>query len=196
MSQKPYIQLNRKYILYFWFLIIISIFYGLPAVQLIMIYQKALVETGNEDLCYYNFECARPLGIFTAFNNIISNVGYVMLDTAYMYILAMLIMLKIYQTRHPDVNATAHSAYMVMAVVIFLGVTGVIYGSETFWIAFTIFFLLMSVVLTAEIYYMGHWNIVSDSRSDPIVVAPWKYNGIHALISSLLPTDPSNILGP
>ncbi|KAA3681423.1 uncharacterized protein DEA37_0009901, partial [Paragonimus westermani] len=225
LSRKRYTTLNRKYVLYFWYLIIISIFYGLPAVQLIMIYQKALIETGNEDLCYYNFACARPLGIFTAFNNIISNLGYVMLgllflavtarrdllhrrwmkqvpdymqshgipqhyglfyamglaltmegimsacyhmcpsfsnfqfDTAYMYILAALIILKIYQTRHPDVNASAHSAYMVMAVVIFLGVTGVVYGSETFWIAFTIFFLLLSVILTAEIYYMGQWNI-------------------------------------
>ncbi|VDP51839.1 unnamed protein product [Schistosoma margrebowiei] len=133
----------------------------------------------NMNLCYYNFECAHSLGIFTAFNNIISNIGYVMLgllfldflnwcrdlvlgipqhyglfyamglaltmeglmsacyhmcpnfsnfqfDTAYMYILGMLIMLKIYQTRHPDVNASAHSAYMVMAVVIFLGVLGVV----------------------------------------------------------------------
>ncbi|KAG5453827.1 SID1 transmembrane member 1 [Clonorchis sinensis] len=225
LSRKRYTTLNRKYLLYFWYLIIISIFYGLPAIQLIMIYQKTLVETGNEDLCYYNFECARPLGIFTAFNNIISNIGYIMLgllfltatarrdlihrrrrkldpevtetrglpqhyglyyamglaltmegimsacyhmcpsfsnfqfDTAYMYILAMLIILKIYQTRHPDVNASAHSAYMVMAVVIFLGVTGVVYGSQTFWIAFTILFLLMSVVLTGEIYYMGQWNI-------------------------------------
>ncbi|CAH8559077.1 unnamed protein product [Dicrocoelium dendriticum] len=78
--------------------------------------------------------------------------------TAYMYILAALIMLKIYQTRHPDVNASAHSAYMVIAVVILLGVTGVIYGGHTFWIAFTILFLLMSVLLTAEVYYMGRWN--------------------------------------
>ncbi|CAH8828363.1 unnamed protein product [Trichobilharzia szidati] len=224
LSRKRYGTLNRKYLLYFWYLIIISIFYGLPAVQLIMTYQKAVFETGNEDLCYYNFECARPLGIFTAFNNIISNIGYVMLgllflgltarrdiihrrtknlnpnsqvlgipqhyglfyamglaltmeglmsacyhmcpnfsnfqfDTAYMYILAMLIMLKIYQTRHPDVNASAHSAYMVMAVVIFLGVLGVLYGNQIFWIIFTIFFLIMSVVLTVEIYYMGQWNI-------------------------------------
>ncbi|RTG86335.1 uncharacterized protein DC041_0003499 [Schistosoma bovis] len=216
LSKKRYGTLNRKYLLYFWYLIIISIFYGLPAVQLIMTYQKAVFETGNEDLCYYNFECAHSLGIFTAFNNIISNIGYVMLgllflgltarrdilhrrsknlnpnsqvlgipqhyglfyamglaltmeglmsacyhmcpnfsnfqfgkptkiliysypifhyclilsfvfsDTAYMYILGMLIMLKIYQTRHPDVNASAHSAYMVMAVVIFLGVLGVV----------------------------------------------------------------------
>ncbi|CAH8480703.1 unnamed protein product [Schistosoma intercalatum] len=224
LSKKRYGTLNRKYLLYFWYLIIISIFYGLPAVQLIMTYQKAVFETGNEDLCYYNFECAHSLGIFTAFNNIISNIGYVMLgllflgltarrdilhrrsknlnpnsqalgipqhyglfyamglaltmeglmsacyhmcpnfsnfqfDTAYMYILGMLIMLKIYQTRHPDVNASAHSAYMVMAVVIFLGVLGVLYGNQIFWIIFTIFFLIMSVILTVEIYYMGQWNI-------------------------------------
>lgn len=53
-------------------------------------------------------------------------LSFVFSDTAYMYILGMLIMLKIYQTRHPDVNASAHSAYMVMAVVIFLGVLGVV----------------------------------------------------------------------
>ncbi|CAH8489613.1 unnamed protein product [Schistosoma rodhaini] len=224
LSKKRYGTLNRKYLLYFWYLIIISIFYGLPAVQLIMTYQKAVFETGNEDLCYYNFECAHSLGIFTAFNNIISNIGYVMLgllflvltarrdilhrrtknlnpnsqvlgipqhyglfyamglaltmeglmsacyhmcpnfsnfqfDTAYMYILGMLVMLKIYQTRHPDVNASAHSAYMVMAVVIFLGVLGVLYGNQIFWIIFTIFFLILSVILTVEIYYMGQWNI-------------------------------------
>ena len=48
------------------------------------------------------------------------------LDTAYMYILALILMLKIYQTRHPDINASAHSAYMVMAVVILSGVIGVV----------------------------------------------------------------------
>ncbi|VDN99945.1 unnamed protein product [Rodentolepis nana] len=118
-----------------------------------------------------------------------------------MYILALILMLKIYQTRHPDINASAHSAYMVMAVVILAGVTGVVsqqtffssqmplvfairscpcfpgneiscysglfalsllgkplYGGETFWVVFTIVFLIMSIWLTAEIYYMGQWN--------------------------------------
>ncbi|VDM32470.1 unnamed protein product [Hydatigera taeniaeformis] len=340
LARKRYSTLDRKYLLYFWYLIIISIFYGLPVVQLVMTYQRALHDTGNEDMCYYNFECAHPLGVFTAFNNIISNIGYVMLgllflgltarrdlmhrrakkfglhcarvsfpipfipisssvpslltvlilsrtsmysrdiaggldegqeyvsspvlsvpsstdpmvtvthsgghrlcsclhslrclgftsespdshpsnvdtiappkdhqsndeddaggeretaygipqhyglfyamglaltmegllsacyhicpsfsnfqfDTAYMYILALILMLKIYQTRHPDINASAHSAYMVMAVVILAGVTGVLYGGETFWVLFTIVFLTMSVWLTAEIYYMGQWN--------------------------------------
>nr|CDS25467.1 SID1 transmembrane family [Hymenolepis microstoma] len=372
LSRKRYSTLDRKYLLYFWYLIIISIFYGLPVAQLVMTYQRALHDTGNEDICYYNFECAHPLGVFTAFNNIISNIGYVMLgllflgltarrdlmhrrsekfgayytqdpytlrlfcrwlfsrvkhrrntrtrhnsdnelgsttasnsaaaniasnlanglavgrsneagqqppaspnlsiassttpmititrsrerlglcptsivcctcccccqkndrfdrhssadpindnpmlgayykdhqsndeadesyqkdmafgipqhyglfyamglaltmegllsacyhicpsfsnfqfDTAYMYILALILMLKIYQTRHPDINASAHSAYMVMAVVILAGVTGVLYGGETFWVIFTIVFLTMSIWLTAEIYYMGQWN--------------------------------------
>ncbi|KAM7538244.1 hypothetical protein Aperf_G00000073366 [Anoplocephala perfoliata] len=388
LARKRYSTLDRKYLLYFWYLIIISIFYGLPVAQLVMTYQRALHDTGNEDMCYYNFECAHPLGVFTAFNNIISNIGYVMLgllflgltarrdlmhrrtkkigtyysqlfcrwlcsrlkrrksgrvrrnsdnefaisvagtstngitagrsddirapplsssptpsmassttpvititrsrrrglincvcaclctapltstcrccccdrhddqfdrhstsgainempglnavhkehhsndeadedyrselaygipqhyglfyamglaltmegllsacyhicptfsnfqfDTAYMYILALILMLKIYQTRHPDINASAHSAYMVMAVVILVGVTGVVatfadpvalahmflecllleelYGGETFWVIFTIVFLIMSIWLTAEIYYMGQWN--------------------------------------
>ncbi|CDS42037.1 SID1 transmembrane family [Echinococcus multilocularis] len=224
LARKRYSTLDKKYLLYFWYLIIISIFYGLPVAQLVMTYQRALHDTGNEDICYYNFECAHPLGVFTAFNNIISNIGYVMLgllflgltarrdlmhrrtkkfrvrctraygipqhyglfyamglaltmegllsacyhicpsfsnfqfDTAYMYILALILMLKIYQTRHPDINASAHSAYMVMAVVILAGVTGVLYGGETFWVLFTIIFLTMSVWLTAEIYYMGQWN--------------------------------------
>ncbi len=43
-----------------------------------------------------------------------------------MYILALILMLKIYQTRHPDINASAHSAYMVMAVIILVGVIGVV----------------------------------------------------------------------
>ncbi|KAL7064776.1 hypothetical protein AAHC03_05865 [Spirometra sp. Aus1] len=350
LSRKRYSTLNRKYLLYFWYLIIISIFYGLPVAQLVMTYQRALHDTGNEDICYYNFECAHPFGVFTAFNNIISNVGYVMLgllflgltarrdllhrraykysrvysrdaytvvsvcswfcakirhtgpwpspacppaaplrssihvkrsrvswlrrlprclcwggrpchrgggrlrtsstasstaslentaqanrqphegggvekgslasvgghaactaadqstryaddtqatnfgipqhfglfyamglaltvegvlsacyhicpsfsnfqfDTAYMYMLALILMLKIYQTRHPDINASAHSAYMVMALVILVGVTGVLYGGETFWVLFTVVFLIMSFWLTAEIYYMGQWS--------------------------------------
>ena len=35
--------------------------------------------TGDEDICYYNFLCAHPLGVLSAFNNVFSNVGYVML---------------------------------------------------------------------------------------------------------------------
>uniref|UniRef100_A0A1I8H4A9 SID1 transmembrane family member 1 n=1 Tax=Macrostomum lignano TaxID=282301 RepID=A0A1I8H4A9_9PLAT len=225
LCQKRPALLRNKYRLYYWYLIIISIFYGLPVVQLVITYQQILRISGNQDICYYNFYCARPLGVISAFNNIFSNIGYVALgllflgltrrrdlinkrrrallgdrednrgipqhfgifyamgialimegimsgcyhvcpsysnfqfDTAYMYVLAVLCMLKIYQTRHPDINASAHVGYMAMAIVIFVSVVGVVYGTSFFWIAFTIFFILSSLFVTGEVYYMGHWKV-------------------------------------
>lgn len=42
-------------------------------------------------------------------------------DTAFMYVLAVLSMVKIYQSRHPDINARAHATFGVLAVLIALG---------------------------------------------------------------------------
>lgn len=72
----------------------------------------------------------------------------VILDTAYMYILALILMLKIYQTRHPDINASAHSAYMVMAVVILVGVTGVV--SSILWILSKLIILFLLCMIWSE----------------------------------------------
>jgi hypothetical protein len=50
-------------------------------------------------------------------------------DTSFMYMIAWLCMLKIYQIRHPDINASAHSAYFALSLVIFVAVIGVVsYG--------------------------------------------------------------------
>jgi hypothetical protein len=43
-----------------------------------------------------------------------------------MYIIACLCMLKIYETRHPDVQAKAYQSYFFMAVIIFVAVLGVV----------------------------------------------------------------------
>ena len=52
-----------RYRRYFWNLFTISIFYGLPAFQLILTYQQLLHVTGNQDICYYNYLCTRQLGV-------------------------------------------------------------------------------------------------------------------------------------
>lgn len=49
------------------------------------------------------------------------------IDTSFMYMIAGLCMLKLYQTRHPDINASAYSAYASFAVVISLAVLGVVW---------------------------------------------------------------------
>uniref|UniRef100_A0A3B3H9U7 SID1 transmembrane family member 2 n=1 Tax=Oryzias latipes TaxID=8090 RepID=A0A3B3H9U7_ORYLA len=64
----------------------IAVFYALPVIQLVITYQTAVNITGNQDLCYYNFLCAHPLGALSAFNNIFSNLGYVMLGLLFLLI--------------------------------------------------------------------------------------------------------------
>jgi hypothetical protein len=40
---------------------------------------QVLNQTGNQDLCYYNFLCAHPLGFLSDFNHVFSNIGYILL---------------------------------------------------------------------------------------------------------------------
>lgn len=78
--------LQRKSYSYLWHVLTVALFYGLPVVQLVITYQKVLNDTGNQDLCYYNFLCAHPLGFFSDFNHIFSNVGYVLFGFLFLWI--------------------------------------------------------------------------------------------------------------
>ena len=82
-------------------------------------------------------------------------------DTAFMYTIAILILLKIYQTRHPDINASAYRACLALAFVIFLSVIGVKYGSgnQYFWAFFTALHVITCMVLSLQVYYMGRFRL-------------------------------------
>ncbi|CAG5122904.1 unnamed protein product [Candidula unifasciata] len=226
LARKKPKKLIKIYKLYHWNLLTIAIFYGLPVIQLVITYQRVLNASGNQDLCYYNFNCAHPLRPFlSSFNNVFSNIGYVMLgilfilivyrrdvlhkqvvqrhgelekqygipqhfglfyamglalimegimsacyhvcpnytnfqfDTSFMYIIACLCMLKIYQSRHPDINAKAHVSYFTMALIIFFAVLGVVYGASFLWIIYALIHMLMTLIVTAQVYYMGRWSV-------------------------------------
>ncbi|XP_035299326.1 SID1 transmembrane family member 1 isoform X4 [Cricetulus griseus] len=232
LSRKDRRIVSKKYKIYFWNIITIAVFYALPVMQLVITYQTVVNVTGNQDICYYNFLCAHPLGVLSAFNNILSNMGHVLLgflfllivlrrdllhrraleakdifameygipkhfglfyamgialmmegvlsacyhvcpnysnfqfDTSFMYMIAGLCMLKLYQTRHPDINASAYSAYASFAVVITLTVLGVVFGKNDvwFWVIFSAIHILASLALSTQIYYMGRVKIdVSDT---------------------------------
>ncbi|KAM6161525.1 SID1 transmembrane family member 1 isoform 5-T5 [Erethizon dorsatum] len=232
LSRKDRRIVSKKYKIYFWNIITIAVFYALPVIQLVITYQTVVNVTGNQDICYYNFLCAHPLGVLSAFNNILSNLGHVLLgflfllivlrrdilhrraleakdifameygipkhfglfyamgialmmegvlsacyhvcpnysnfqfDTSFMYMIAGLCMLKLYQTRHPDINASAYSAYASFAVVIMLTVLGVVFGKNDvwFWVIFSAVHILASLALSTQIYYMGRFKIdVSDT---------------------------------
>ncbi|XP_056415926.1 SID1 transmembrane family member 1 isoform X1 [Hyla sarda] len=227
LSIKDRRTISKKYKIYFWNIITIAVFYALPVVQLVITYQTVVNVTGNQDICYYNFLCAHPLGVLSTFNNILSNLGHVLLgflflvivlhrdlqhralleandvyaleygipkhfglfytmaialtmegvlsacyhvcpnysnfqfDTSFMYMIAGLCMLKLYQTRHPDINASAYAAYASFALVIFLAVLGVVFGKDNwwFWVTFSIIHVVGSLALSTHIYYMGRFRI-------------------------------------
>ncbi|XP_065799733.1 SID1 transmembrane family member 1 isoform X5 [Muntiacus reevesi] len=232
LSRKDRRIVSKKYKIYFWNIITIAVFYALPVIQLVITYQTVVNVTGNQDICYYNFLCAHPLSVLSAFNNILSNLGHVLLgclfllivlhrdilhrraleakdifameygipkhfglfyamgialmmegvlsacyhvcpnysnfqfDTSFMYMIAGLCMLKLYQTRHPDINASAYAAYASFALVITLTVLGVVFGKNDvwFWVIFSAIHILASLALSTQIYYMGRFKIdVSDT---------------------------------
>uniref|UniRef100_UPI00358F2CC3 SID1 transmembrane family member 2-like isoform X2 n=1 Tax=Myxine glutinosa TaxID=7769 RepID=UPI00358F2CC3 len=239
LARRKHSAMTKKYQIYCWNLVTVGVFYVLPVIQLVLTYQNVLHDTGNQDICYYNFLCAHPWGVLSSFNNVFSNLGYFLLgllfllivgfrefsnqmsphtkgthsqhelglpkhyglfyamgfalimegllsacyhvcpnysnfqfDTAFMYIIAGLCMLKLYQKRHSDVNANAYKAYASFAVIIFFAVLGVVVAKRAvwFWILCTMVHILASLALSFYIYHMANWHFS---------IAIFKYIAVH-----------------
>ncbi|XP_058803518.1 SID1 transmembrane family member 1-like isoform X2 [Phymastichus coffea] len=97
-------------------------------------------------------------GVLSGSYHLCPNHSNFQFDTSFMYIIAVLCMVKIYQNRHPDVNAQAPVTFGVLAITILLGLIGVLDGELWFWILFSIIHLSMCLFLSAQIYYMGRWK--------------------------------------
>ena len=218
--------------LYVWLVLMMFIFYGLPAIQLVFKYQEALRSTGNNDLCYYNFLCTVPTGKVQDFGHILSNLAYCafgityliivrirkhfyfkkiarerslinenqetkvakgvpqhfgiyyalgfalvfegvlsacyhvcptnenfQFDTTFMYLLAVLCFIKIYQFRHPDASSNAYKAFFGIALVMFLEVMGIYMKNTAFWIFLLLLYLSAIILLTSILYHPGKWSL-------------------------------------
>ncbi|GIY07849.1 SID1 transmembrane family member 1 [Caerostris extrusa] len=228
LSRKKEKYLSDRTKVYSWNLLTVAVFYGLPVIQLVYINQRIVNMTGNQDLCYYNFLCSHKVGVFSDFNHVYSNIGYVMLgilflllvwrrdtmdkyyeaerrdfpsieltgiprhygllyamgwalimegvlsgsyhvcpnranfqfDTAFMYVISTVCILKLYQSRHPDITVKSHITWMILAVVIIIGFGGVVNkGGLLVWIPFFFAHLAVTFIVSAKIYYMGRVKI-------------------------------------
>ena len=56
---------------------LVSCFYFVPSVQMVMAEWFRSEDTGNRDRCYHNHGCSMPYGPFPDFNHTISNAGYI-----------------------------------------------------------------------------------------------------------------------
>ena len=67
-------------------LIITGMFYYLPTIQLVLDSSSMYKVTGNQDYCFYNSLCQRPLLELRDFNHIFSNLGYAVLGLLFMWV--------------------------------------------------------------------------------------------------------------
>ncbi|KAF2899903.1 hypothetical protein ILUMI_06286, partial [Ignelater luminosus] len=98
-------------------------------------------------------------GILSGSYHICPNHSNFQFDSSFMYVMAVLCMVKLYQTRHPDINATAYATFGVLAIAILLGMIGVLEANIYFWIGFTILHIVVCLILSAQIYYFGYWKL-------------------------------------
>ncbi|XP_057402035.1 SID1 transmembrane family member 1 isoform X3 [Balaenoptera acutorostrata] len=148
LSRKDRRIVSKKYNIYFWNIVTIAVFYALPVIQLVITYQTIVNVTGNQDICYYNFLCAHPWGVLSAFNNILSNLGHMLLGCLFLLIVL----------RRDILHRRALEAKDIFAMV---------FGKNDlwlFWVIFSAIHILASLALSTQIYYMGRFKIdVSDT---------------------------------
>ncbi len=229
--------------LYSWLTFTVGIFYGIPAVQLVLHHNYSLTESGDQDLCYYNFLCTVPSFNLTNFNNILSNSYYLIcgclfmiltwnrqrqyynfldqmaerpspedselssmqlaqeasqygipqhyglfygmgialimegffssfyhvcpspenfqFDTTFMYLMAVLSFLKVYQFRHADITANAYKTLLGIGILIFFEALGIFYGETVYWVIVLTLYFLLTVFLIGILYHPGEWTFRS-----------------------------------
>lgn len=77
-------------------------------------------------------------------------------DTSFMYVMAVLCMVKLYQNRHPDINATAYTTFSVLGIAIFMAMVGILNGNLAVWIIFVICYSFLCIFLSLKIYYLNY----------------------------------------
>jgi len=215
-------SIYQKSNLYMGNFLLMSVFYSLAVLQLAFQSAAKQSESGNNDICYYNSLCQKPLGPFLDFNHFFSNLGYVVFgvlfncivyfkhkrfekckesnkdfvenkhgiphqygiyytmggalameglmsacyhvcptsisfqfDTTFMYLMAILMYIKLYQNRHPDISSNSLQAYLVLGAALILEAVSIYYSSVTFWAIFCTIYILSIILVAANIYNLG-----------------------------------------
>ena len=88
-------------------------------------------------------------------------------DTTFMYVVAILLTLKIYQFRHPNAACDANKSFFVIAIALFLEVIGIhLFENHEkypefyvcYWIFLTIIYIYFIIKLAPILYKSGKWT--------------------------------------
>ena len=94
-------------------------------------------------------------GILSICYHICPNAMSLLFDTIFMYTLGVLVFLKVYQFRHPDITQTAHVVFLVFGLVLCMEVVGYFTNHLAFWTIFFIIHIVIAVILLVYIHTNG-----------------------------------------
>jgi len=245
MASNPWHRRQRSKA-YIYLIPLVSMFYLIPSAQMVYTEYIRSKESGNMEKCYLNYGCSRPYGIFTDFNHIVSNIGYIIygimfilivyikskmlpeghqthedhdsemgplqqhsifysmgvcmifqgvfssifhmcpsnlslqFDTTMMYIMMILVFIKLYQLRHPDIAYNAyHVMYAFSIVLVFEALSLYIFDYTArliLFILFMLFYFMFMIHIAVDIYYYGALK-TNPTKLIPIFVKhAMKYN--------------------
>jgi len=76
-------------------------------------------------------------------------------DTTFMYLIAILIYIKLFQNRHPDVTSNSLKAYIVLGLALILEALSLYFSHPLFWVVFCILYMCLLIVMVANFYQLG-----------------------------------------
>ena len=142
-------------IYYYWkFLLIIGSYYVLPSLQFVFYQSKEL----NNATCYYNHKCKKDLYFIPAFNNIISNILYIIFGLLFIIVIKLK---KKKEERQLDYPINNHPAlyYSLGIALVFEGICSAIFHICPSMLNFqfdTSFMFLGTILTFITIYQKRH----------------------------------------
>ena len=80
-------------------------------------------------------------------------------DTAFMYVIALLCLVKLYQKRHPDVASSAYKVFLGVGAVLLMEVLGIFTGNTAYWVIAVILYSITMLVMSVVLYHNGKWPL-------------------------------------
>ena len=120
---------------------------------------------------YYSMGAAMVMeGVMSACYHICPTTISFQYDTTFMYVIAILIYVKLYQNRHPDSSASSVKAYLVLGYAVAAEALSIYLGSSpAFWIIFCTFYFVAVILVAVNIYSLdsGRRAEVKDRGEKP-----------------------------
>ena len=103
-------------------------------------------------------------GVLSACYHICPTQENFQFDTTFMYVIAILCFIKIYQFRHPDVSSNAYKAFLGIGLVMLLEALGIFYESPAFWAILLLTYFVVTQLLVILIYQAGKLSFKPSNR--------------------------------